>query len=260
MEGVDSSGQRLRLRGARIRARLARRGVPRRWPVAVVLAAGVAAAAGCGDGRTDGSSSETARPRGASETARARGASETDGAWSEALRREVLRMRDADQEVRSELVARMRGGPAKDSAEMRRLVARQDSVDRANTERLRGIIREHGWPGVERAGREAANAAFLLVQHATHDLGFQKEYLAFLEEEHRAGRAPGEAVALLTDRTRQAEGKLQLYGTQMSIRDGEVVMDPIQDEKGVDRRRAALGLVPLDEYIAQVKEAYGQPD
>lgn len=183
-----------------------------------------------------------------------------DSPWSDALRQEVLGMRDADQEVRGELMELMPSGADADSAAFRSVAARQDSVDEANTARLEEIIRRHGWPGVERAGREAASAAFLIVQHATHDPAFQKEYLAFLEREHRAGRVPGEAVALLTDRVRQAEGRRQLYGTQMTVRDGEVVIDPIHDEENVDRRREALGLPPLAAYVEQVREAYGLPD
>lgn len=187
-------------------------------------------------------------------------AAESAGPWEKALRQEVLGMHREDQEVREELVELMQAGGGIDSAAWRRLAARQDSVDRANTERLKEIIAVHGWPSTERAGREVASAALTIVQHATHDLAFQKEYLKFLESEYEAGRAPGEAVALLTDRTRQAEGKHQLYGTQVTIKDGEVVVDPIEDEEEVDRRREALGLPPLEEYLQLLRQAYGLPD
>lgn len=191
---------------------------------------------------------------------RASRASGKRGAWDEGLRREVLRMHEQDQEVRQALIELLRAGVPVDTIAIQRLAATQDSVDRANTTRLEGIVRANGWPSIERAGSEVASAAFTIVQHATHDLAFQKEYLAFLEEEYRMGRVPGEPVALLTDRTRQAEGKPQLYGTQISIRDGKLEVDPIEDEENVDRRRRALGLPPLAEYIEEVKATYGISD
>lgn len=181
-------------------------------------------------------------------------------AWDRAVVSEVLGMEVADQAVRQRAIALMQAGPQTDTLAFKQLVAEQDSVDRANTARLKAIVDEHGWPSKPLVGEEVAGAAFLIVQHATHDLVFQKEYLAFLEQEHEAGRVSGEPVALLTDRTRQAEGRPQLYGTQMNIEDGRLVVDSIENEDRVDERRAALGLPPLTEYVERVKEAYGLPD
>jgi hypothetical protein len=93
-----------------------------------------------------------------------------------------------------------------------------------------------------------------------HDIPFQKEYLAFVQEEFQKGQAPGDAVALLTDVTRVAEGQRQLYGTQINIEDGRLVVQPIEDEARVDERRAALGLGTLAEYVARVKQVYGIPE
>lgn len=181
-------------------------------------------------------------------------------AWDSTVVSEVLRMEAADQAVRQRAIALMQSGPQADTLAFKQLVAEQDSVDRANTARLQAIVDEHGWPSKPLVGEEAAGAAFLIVQHATHDLAFQKQYLAFLEQEYQAGRVGGEPVALLTDRTRQAEGRLQLYGTQMRVEDGRLVLDPIEDEDRVDERRAALGLAPLAEYVEQVQKVYGLPD
>lgn len=174
-------------------------------------------------------------------------------AWDSAVIREVVGMGETDQKAR-EWIQRF---AELDTAAIPKYAAAMDSVDRANTERLKTIIDQHGWPSKPRVGSEAAEAAFLIVQHALHDPVFQKEYLAFLEEEYQGGRGPGEAVALLADRTRQHEGKLQLYGTQLSMKGGKWTLDPIEDEAQVDERRAALGMMPLAEYVAMVKEVYG---
>jgi hypothetical protein len=179
--------------------------------------------------------------------------------WPEAVVREVLAMEQADERVRETIASLIQSAP-QDTAALRRAAAEQDRVDEVNATRLQAIIREHGWPARSEVGPEAATAAFLIVQHADHDVAFQKEYLAFLEQEHARGQAPGEAVAQLADLTRLAEGRPQLYGTQVDILNGQLVVAPLEDEAGVDRRRATLGLGPLAEYIARVKQAYGIPE
>jgi hypothetical protein len=181
------------------------------------------------------------------------------GPWPEAVVREVLAMEQSDQRVR-ETLASLLSAADPDTAAYRRAAAEQESVDRANTTRLKEIIREHGWPAKADVGSPAATAAFLVAQHAVHDIPFQKEYLAFVQEEFQKGQAPGDAVALLTDVTRVAEGQRQLYGTQINIEDGRLVVQPIEDEARVDERRAALGLGTLAEYVARVKQVYGIPE
>jgi hypothetical protein len=96
-----------------------------------------------------------------------------------------------------------------------------------------------------------------MAQHADKDVAFQKRYLEFIHEEYRKGDVPGEAVALLEDRTRVAEGKKQRYGTQMRLVDGQIKIGPLEDEKNVDRRRRELGLPPLEEYIKQLRKHFG---
>ena len=116
----------------------------------------------------------------------------------------------------------------------------------------------HGWPTPARVGREGARAAFLIVQHADRDRAFQEEYLTYLESAVAAGDAPGEALALLTDRVRVAKGEPQLYGTQVNLTPDGLVLLPIEDSLHVDERRAALGMPPLAAYRALLEEAYRQ--
>jgi hypothetical protein len=142
------------------------------------------------------------------------------------------------------------------------LVARIQAVDSLHLLRLGEIVREHGWPDGAMVGTEGLEAVFLLVQHADRDVAFQKEYLARLEGAFRAGDLDRQAVqglALLTDRVRTNQGRPQLYGTQVEIHDGRVVVHPIEDEPNVDVRRAELGLPPLAEYLRILEEHYGRP-
>ena len=171
---------------------------------------------------------------------------------------ELIRMAEADQNARQAVFG---GGglQALDTAALARAAARLDSLDRAHTARLKEIIRTHGWPTPARVGREGARAAFLIVQHADRDPAFQEEEnLTYLDSAVAAGDAPGEELALLTDRVRVAKGEPQLYGTQVKLTPDGPVFLPIEDSLHVDERRAALGMPPLAVYRALLEQTYRQ--
>src|SRR3546814_2217898 len=91
------------------------------------------------------------------------------------LREELLAMREADQQVRSDVDADW------------------DAVDVPNQERLAEIFDEHGWPGWSLVGEDGSTAAWAIVQHADLDLDFQRRGLAMPEAAGDAGDAsPGD--------------------------------------------------------------------
>lgn len=130
--------------------------------------------------------------------------------------------------------------------------------DSVRTRRLRSIVDRYGWPTEAGAGSEAADAAFLILQHSPeHE--FQSSMLPTLEELTRDGEMPPSQVAMLVDRVLVQEGKPQRYGTQFSIEDGELVMDPVEDEEHLEERRRAMRLPPLEEYRRLLEEHYDTP-
>ena len=169
-----------------------------------------------------------------------------------ALRSELLKRVEQDQAIRNELISKGVKNPDK------AILARMKAIDTANTERMRAIIRQYSWPGPELVGRDGAEAAFLLVQHA--DLAFQKEMLPLVEKAYRSGGLSGQSYALLLDRVRVGEGKPQVYGTQAKRfeewKGQEPALAPIEDEANVDKRRAEVGLPPLSEYREMLKRLY----
>jgi hypothetical protein len=122
-------------------------------------------------------------------------------------------------------------------------------TDSANTAWLKNYVQRWGWPTVTQIGKEAVDAAFLIVQHAVHDTAFMRAMLPAIQESHRRGDLDGGAVAMLTDRVEVKAGRPQIYGTQLSLKDGRWVLDPIGDSAGVDARRRQMGLPPLAEYL-----------
>ncbi|MDD5656595.1 MAG: hypothetical protein PHF00_05000 [Elusimicrobia bacterium] len=170
---------------------------------------------------------------------------------NQALHDELVSMSKADQEVRQALIA---SGIEHPSPE---ITSRMEMIDATNTARMREIIHERGWPGKTLVGHDGDTAAFLLVQHADRDHSFQKEVLPLLAQAYKSGETSGEHLALLTDRILVGEGKKQRYGSQAKIAEGQIMVDPVEDESNLDKRRAELGLPPMHEYIELMRKAYG---
>jgi len=124
-------------------------------------------------------------------------------------------------------------------------------VDAENTAYVRGIVTDVGWIDAGRFGREAAEAAFLLVQHSG-DLPLMLAALPCIEKDAKAGAVSGGNFALLYDRTQLMSGRKQRYGSQLrEADDGALVVDRLEDPDRVDEFRASLGMEPLKDYVAR---------
>src|SRR5258706_11171144 len=99
-----------------------------------------------------------------------------------ALRSELLKRVEQDQAIRNELISKGVKNPNK------AILARMQTIDTANTERMRAIIRQYNWPGPELVGRDGAEAAFPLGPHPHPP--FPKENVPPLGKGHRSGNIP----------------------------------------------------------------------
>ena len=121
-------------------------------------------------------------------------------------------------------------------------------VDFANTEWLKAHVAAKGWPKVSDVGEKAANAAWLLVQHADHDPAFQLQALRLMEPLLAAKEvSPGDYAYLYDRITLKLTGK-QRYATQFWCQGGKMEPRPLEQPDKVDDLRAAMGLGPLAEY------------
>lgn len=138
-----------------------------------------------------------------------------------------------------------------------------ENIDLQNTEAMKRVITEIGWPTVSKVGETASRAAWLLVQHADHDPIFQQQCLDLMREQPD-GEVNKIDAAYLEDRVWVKIKQKQRYGTQMQeTRDAETNMNvvayepvPIEDEEHVNERRAALGMMPLEEYVKDITSRY----
>lgn len=166
-----------------------------------------------------------------------------------------------------------------------RCVERIMSVNRFNAARMKRILNRVGWPRRCEVGQRAASAAWLIAQHADHDHVFQYECLRHLRLAVQEGEASTRDLAYLTDKVLVAEGRRQVYGTQVfDTRQMDILYRlsgaeledamaritssasrtmplqplPIEDAERVDHRRAEVGLPPLRAYIIHINRKAGQ--
>ena len=103
------------------------------------------------------------------------------GEW-DAIRGELLSMAEEDLQVRSEL--------AKDGSLFEGYHPRMRATHDANATRLQSILDSLGWPGERQVGHEAAEAAWLIVQHAIAQPNLQRRALELLRVAVDHGDAP----------------------------------------------------------------------
>jgi hypothetical protein len=165
------------------------------------------------------------------------------------LKRDLLEMIDRDERVREEL--------ARTGELFIGYHPRMAEVHRQNAKQLDEIVAQHGWPDEGIAGKEGAEAAWRIVQHAIDQPDFQRRMFAKLLEAAAEGRIERWQPAFLEDRIRALEGRPQKYGTQFDWdENGEMSPYPeIEDSSIVNELRASVGLPPLEQSIARQREA-----
>lgn len=148
-------------------------------------------------------------------------------------------MRAEDRRVRQELSESGELGGS--------YVPRMEAVHVRNATRLRELIAVHGWLNEAIAGRDGAEAAWIIVQHAIGEPEFQREMLHLLETCAKANDIPLWQPAYLEDRIAMYEGRSQRYGTQWidDPRDGRIRPWELTEPDRVDQLRAEVGLGPL---------------
>ena len=161
--------------------------------------------------------------------------------YNEALADELSVIIRDDQTLRQQL------NSAKTEAEKIDFWKKMYVLDSINLKKIEKIFAEHGYPGKNKVGVLSVTA-FLVIQHS--DILIQEKYLSLIEKATKEGELGKENLALLVDRINIRRGKKQLYGSQVGdiYGNGKYEFAPIEDEENVNKRRAEMGLVPIEVY------------
>jgi hypothetical protein len=165
------------------------------------------------------------------------------------LRRQLLVMRDKDQAVRGLAGGRQGSGMTPD------MLAKMPATDAELTQELKQIVDQKGWPTIALVGIEASNGAMLVLTHSA-DHAWQAKLLPQLEQLADARRIDASMLALVIDKELVSEGKLQRYGTQFKVVNGEMAMYGVEDPGGLDQLRARALLPPIKVYKETLTQMY----
>lgn len=136
------------------------------------------------------------------------------------------------------------------AALMRRLGHATMIEDRKNTEMLKAMVSEQGWPTISRVGPVPSHSAWLLVQHADHDPAFQLRALRLMEPLAAKGEVRPANYAYLYDRVMLKIVGKQRYATQVMCDGGKRVPRPLEDGVDVEAERAKMELGSFADYVA----------
>jgi hypothetical protein len=155
---------------------------------------------------------------------------------------------DQQYRVQSDEIEKKFGWDSKESKNLWKIINKKDS---SNLVIVTSILDKYGWLGADVVGGKGNQTLFLVIQHSNR--ATQEKYLPMMREAVKNGKAEGSRLALLEDRVALAQGKKQIYGSQISqdpVTHAYYVR-PLEDPDNVDKRRAEVGLEPMAEYVSR---------
>lgn len=164
----------------------------------------------------------------------------------EIVTKQLLEMLHKDEEVRRTLLSQ--GVLTNDyHPEM-------EKVHNDNANKLLKIINEFGWPNKKSVGKQASDAAWIIVQHAISLPAFQRKCLLLFKSLSKDGSFELTKVATLEDRIKFFESNLQIYGTQFDWDEfGQLSPLPIQNIEEVETLRQSIGLPSLAQATFEIR-------
>lgn len=124
-----------------------------------------------------------------------------------------------------------------------------------NAKILNDIIDTIGYPTIDKVGREASEAAYLVIQHAIGQPELMKKGASLLKTAVSENKADAQNLAHLTDRIAVFEEKPQLYGTQFDWNENGNLSPNLYDNlTKVNERRKSLGLNTLEEQTEIIRK------
>lgn len=152
----------------------------------------------------------------------------------------IIELKKADLELRGRLIQSGQLGKGYDED--------MEKLHNRNAEVLNEIIDSIGYPTIDKVGKEASEAAWLVIQHSIAQPKFMKKCVILLESAVNENKADPVNLAFMTDRIAVFEGKSQLYGTQFDWdENGELSPNAFDDLTKVNHRRKSVGFNTLEE-------------
>ena len=130
---------------------------------------------------------------------------------------------------------------------------KQDSIYHKNHDinevKIRKLLDTKGWPNIDVIGEQGNLTICNVIQHSHNDIRIK--YLPLMRQAVADKNLNPRFLVRAEDRIATEAGQLQIYGGQLKYYPETQSFDvwPIADPENVDKRRAALGLEPMAEFL-----------
>jgi len=157
---------------------------------------------------------------------------------------------------------------AKDQRLLRQLLEKGDNAEKADEElskfragvetRICLILKEYGWPSSQLVTPAGVSAMFGLLS-SLPSYPLQRDLLPVIVAIVDKGEIDRPHFAAFFDRLRIRVGMKQVFGTQATVVNGFLILNPIENEAQVDARRREFGMTPLSHYLRMLERNYRLP-
>lgn len=125
-----------------------------------------------------------------------------------------------------------------------------EKVQLENSQKLRKIIADHGFPTLSNAGENGVKLAWFIIQHSISVPDFMRGCLTEMRLSASIDDYPRDLLAYTEDLIAYLENRPQIYGTHLEWVDGEHRPSVILETHLVDVRRKSMGLSLLSEAMS----------
>lgn len=118
-----------------------------------------------------------------------------------------------------------------------------------NETKVRHLLDTQGWPEIELIGERGNRTICNVIQHADNEVRIL--YLPMMRKAVADGNLSAQYLVRAEDRIATERGDLQVYGGQMKYYPETKSFNvwPVYDPVNIDKRRAAIGLGPISEFL-----------
>ncbi|MGB3590515.1 MAG: DUF6624 domain-containing protein [Nonlabens sp.] len=163
------------------------------------------------------------------------------------IAKRIVELKNADLELRNKLI---QNGQLENGYDQE-----MEKLHNRNARILNGIIDEIGYPTIDKVGKEANDATWLIIQHSIGQPDFMKKCAKLLEMAVNEHRANPLNLAYLSDRIAVFQNRKQLYGTQFDWdKNGKLSPQPYDNLSKVNKRRKSIGLNSLEEQTEVIRK------
>lgn len=122
-----------------------------------------------------------------------------------------------------------------------------------NEKKILGILDTQGWPDIHLVGEQGHLTICNVLQHSGMEV--RKKYIPMMKKAVKEKGLAPRLLARSEDRLATDRGELQIYGGQIKYYPETKSFNvwPIIDPENVDKRRAEIGLAPMAEFLANLR-------